>query len=150
MGDVPTGTGKARLQDMFATARSEERAVLLPYLTAGIPSIDDSVELFAAMADAGADALELNLYRISVDRNKNAVEIEDEDLELISAVRAAVAIPLSVGVTFAPLYISGVSLNVMSLGGLALGVGLLVDNSVVVAENIHRLHREGELGPFCS
>ena len=48
------------------------------------------------MADAGADALELNLYRISVDRNRNALEIEDEDLELIAAVRAAVALPLAV------------------------------------------------------
>jgi len=48
------------------------------------------------MADAGADALELNLYRISVDRTRNALEIEDDDLELIAAVRAAVAVPLAV------------------------------------------------------
>ena len=46
------------------------------------------------------------------------------------------AIPLSIVVTFAPIYISGVSLNLMSLGGLALGIGMLVDNAVVVLENI--------------
>jgi HAE1 family hydrophobic/amphiphilic exporter-1 len=48
----------------------------------------------------------------------------------------AAAIPLSVIVTFAPMYLSGVSLNLMSLGGLALGIGMLVDNAVVVLENI--------------
>ncbi|MEC7983926.1 MAG: efflux RND transporter permease subunit, partial [Myxococcota bacterium] len=46
------------------------------------------------------------------------------------------AIPLSIVVTFAPMYIGGVSLNLMSLGGLALGIGMLVDNAVVVLENI--------------
>ncbi len=46
------------------------------------------------------------------------------------------AIPLSVIVTFAPMYLGGVSLNLMSLGGLALGIGMLVDNAVVVLENI--------------
>lgn len=46
------------------------------------------------------------------------------------------AIPLSIIVTFAPMYLGGVSLNLMSLGGLALGIGMLVDNAVVVLENI--------------
>ncbi len=46
------------------------------------------------------------------------------------------AIPLSIVVTFAPMYVGGVSLNLMSLGGLALGIGMLVDNAVVVLENI--------------
>ncbi len=57
---------------------------------------------------------------------------------------AAVAIPVSVGVTFAPLYIAGVSLNIMSLGGLALGIGMLVDNAVVVLESIARRHQAGD------
>ncbi len=51
------------------------------------------------------------------------------------------AIPLSVIAAFALCYAFDVSLNIMSLGGLALGVGLLVDNSIVVLENIFR-HRE--------
>jgi HAE1 family hydrophobic/amphiphilic exporter-1 len=53
----------------------------------------------------------------------------------------ATAIPLSIICTFAPMYLGGVSLNLMSLGGLALGIGMLVDNAVVVLENIH-VHRE--------
>ena len=51
------------------------------------------------------------------------------------------AIPISVIATFALLDAAGVSLNIMSLGGLALGIGMLVDNSIVVLENIFR-HRE--------
>jgi hydrophobic/amphiphilic exporter-1 (mainly G- bacteria), HAE1 family len=56
-------------------------------------------------------------------------------------VAIALAIPISVVGTFALLDASGVTLNIMSLGGLALGVGMLVDNSIVVLENIFR-HRE--------
>ncbi len=47
------------------------------------------------------------------------------------------AIPLSIICTFAPMYLGQVSLNLMSLGGLALGIGMLVDNAIVVLENIH-------------
>ena len=50
----------------------------------------------------------------------------------------AVAIPLSVIATFILLYFTGQSLNVFTLGGLALGVGRLVDDSIVELENIHR------------
>ncbi|MEX0893023.1 MAG: efflux RND transporter permease subunit [Gemmatimonadota bacterium] len=53
----------------------------------------------------------------------------------------ALAIPISVIGTFALLHLAGVSLNIMSMGGLALGIGMLVDNSIVVIENIFR-HRE--------
>jgi HAE1 family hydrophobic/amphiphilic exporter-1 len=63
-------------------------------------------------------------------------------------VAIALAIPISVVGTFALMEAAGVSLNIMSLGGLALGVGMLVDNSIVVLENIFR-HRE-ELGAEAS
>ena len=53
-------------------------------------------------------------------------------------------IPVSVVATFAPMYIFDVSLNIMSLGGLALGVGMLVDNSIVVLESIFRCREEGD------
>jgi HAE1 family hydrophobic/amphiphilic exporter-1 len=56
-------------------------------------------------------------------------------------VAIAVAIPISVIASFSLLDLAGVSLNIMSLGGLALGVGMLVDNSIVVLENVFR-HRE--------
>lgn len=53
-------------------------------------------------------------------------------------VAIAVAMPISVIATFALFDIFGVTLNIMTLGGLALGVGLLMDNSIVVIENIFR------------
>lgn len=56
----------------------------------------------------------------------------------------AVAIPMSVVITFAPMSLADVSLNVMSLGGMALGIGMLVDNSIVVLESIHRCREEGD------
>ncbi|UCH93631.1 MAG: efflux RND transporter permease subunit [Candidatus Aminicenantes bacterium] len=56
----------------------------------------------------------------------------------------AVSIPLSVIATFAPLKFFQVSLNIMSLGGLALGIGMLVDNSIVVMESIFRCREEGD------
>jgi HAE1 family hydrophobic/amphiphilic exporter-1 len=52
-----------------------------------------------------------------------------------------VAIPISVIATFALMYFNGFTLNTVSFGGLALGVGMLVDNGIVVLENIYR-HRE--------
>jgi len=58
-------------------------------------------------------------------------------------VAIGLAIPISVMAAFALCYLADVSLNVMSLGGLALGVGMLVDNSIVVLENVFR-HREEE------
>jgi len=50
----------------------------------------------------------------------------------------SVAIPISVIATFVAVYSAGYTLNVMTIGGLALGVGMLVDNAIVVIENIHR------------
>ncbi|MFQ5767474.1 MAG: efflux RND transporter permease subunit, partial [Acidobacteriota bacterium] len=56
----------------------------------------------------------------------------------------AISIPFSILMTFAPLNLLGVSLNIMSLGGLALGVGMLVDSSIVVLESIFRCREEGD------
>ena len=53
------------------------------------------------------------------------------------------AIPISIISTFFFMYISGVSLNIMSLGGLALGIGMLVDNAIVVLESVDRYHKNG-------
>lgn len=64
--------------------------------------------------------------------------------DLRSTVIVAISIPVSVSMTFAPLQLAGVSLNIMSLGGLALGIGMLVDNSIVVLESIYRCREEGD------
>ena len=55
----------------------------------------------------------------------------------------AASIPVSIIATFTLMYFNGMTLNVMSLGGLALGVGMMVDNSIVVLENIFRMKQGG-------
>jgi len=62
---------------------------------------------------------------------------------LKSTLIIALSIPISVVATFFLMYLSSVSLNIMSLSGLALGVGMLVDNSIVVLESIYRYHKAG-------
>jgi len=54
------------------------------------------------------------------------------------------AIPISIMTTFIPMFMRDITLNIMSLGGLALGVGMLVDNSIVVLESIFRCREEGD------
>lgn len=53
------------------------------------------------------------------------------------------AIPFSVISTFILVYFAGITLNVMSLGGLALGVGMMVDSAIVILENIYRYRQQG-------
>ncbi len=62
---------------------------------------------------------------------------------LRATVIIAVSIPISVIATFLLMYGSHISLNIMSLGGLSLGIGMLVDNSIVVLESIQRKREEG-------
>lgn len=58
----------------------------------------------------------------------------------------ATAIPVSIVATFGLMYFAGFTLNMMTLGGLALGIGMLVDNAIVVLENIYRLRAEKQAG----
>ncbi len=59
----------------------------------------------------------------------------------------SLAIPISVIATFALIYFGGLTLNLMTLGGLALGVGMMVDSSIVVLENIFRRRTEAGDSP---
>jgi len=63
---------------------------------------------------------------------------------LASTLVIAVSIPFSIIATFVLMYASGFTLNIMSLGGLAMGVGMMVDNSIVVLENGFRLRQGGQ------
>ena len=62
----------------------------------------------------------------------------------------AVSIPLSVLLALVLMYFTGLELNVMTLSGLALGIGMLVDNSIVVLENILRLRNSGLSAPHAA
>ena len=63
--------------------------------------------------------------------------------DLRATLLIAVAIPFSVVASFALMYFADYTLNVISFGGLALGIGMLVDNAIVILENIHRKREEG-------
>jgi HAE1 family hydrophobic/amphiphilic exporter-1 len=59
----------------------------------------------------------------------------------------SLSIPISIVITFALIFFGGFTLNLMTLGGLALGVGMMVDSSIVVLENIFRRHSEDGESP---
>jgi len=64
--------------------------------------------------------------------------------DLQSTFIIGVSIPISIVTTFFLMYRTGTTLNIMSLGGLALGVGMLVDNAIVVLESIFKYRESGE------
>lgn len=64
--------------------------------------------------------------------------------DLRSSLIVAAAIPLSVIATFAVMDQTGMTLNILSMAGLALAIGMLVDNAIVVLENVFRLRQEGQ------
>jgi len=64
---------------------------------------------------------------------------------LRSTIIISTAIPISIIATFALLYFGSLTLNIMTLGGLALGIGMLVDNAIVVLENVFRMRESGDL-----
>jgi HAE1 family hydrophobic/amphiphilic exporter-1 len=64
-----------------------------------------------------------------------------------STLVVSLSIPISIVATFALIYFGGFTLNLMTLGGLALGVGMMVDSSIVVLENIYRRRSENGLAP---
>jgi CzcA family heavy metal efflux pump len=65
---------------------------------------------------------------------------------IISALTAAIVVPCTIAITFAVMKSTGTGFNMMSLGGLAAGIGLFIDDAIVVLEAIHRAHERGEHG----
>ena len=65
-------------------------------------------------------------------------------LNIRSTVVAAVSIPLSLLAAIIAMSVSGITINIMTLGGLAVAVGRVVDDSIVVLENIYRHRSQGE------
>lgn len=70
--------------------------------------------------------------------------------DVLPTIVVAISIPLSVLSALVAMYFSGVSINMMSLFGMSLGIGMLVDNSIVVMENIYRLRGRGIEAPRAS
>ena len=59
-------------------------------------------------------------------------------LHVPSALRAIVTLPIAVAIAFIPMYLMGTTANIMSLGGIAIAIGAMVDEAVVMIENVHK------------
>ncbi len=107
-----------------------------PYLTL-TPVMDSSEFIERAISNVSSTAVFGGLFAVIV------LLIFLRNIR--STVIIATAMPVSIVATFTLIYFAGFTLNLMTLGGLALGVGMLVDNAIVVLENIYR-HRENGVG----
>ncbi|MGH7838546.1 MAG: efflux RND transporter permease subunit, partial [Candidatus Binataceae bacterium] len=65
---------------------------------------------------------------------------------VLNALVAAVVVPATIAITFAVMRAAGMTFNLMTLGGLAAGIGLFIDDAIVMIEAIHRAHARGESG----
>jgi len=100
------------------------------------------VELFVS-ADFINDAIS-NVWRVALLGGFLAVIVLLVFLRnLPTTLIVAVSIPLSIIITIIAMYFFNLTLNMLSLGGLALGIGMLVDNSIVIIENIFRYRESG-------
>ena len=120
-------------------ARLEELSEAVPDGLALAVLFDQSQFIEGAISEVVRNAWEGGLLAILV----IALFLRDRRATAV----VAMAIPVSVIATFFVMQQMGLSLNIMSLGGLALGVGMLLDDSIVVLEAIHRRRHGGEPGP---
>ncbi|HEB31038.1 MAG TPA: efflux RND transporter permease subunit [Spirochaetes bacterium] len=104
---------------------------------------DISIEKFYSPADFIKESIS-NVWQIALIGGVFAIFVLFIFLRnLPTTLIISVSIPLSIITTFVFMYLFDLSINMMSLGGLALGIGMLVDNSIVVLENIFRYREFG-------
>src|SRR5258708_6275647 len=157
LGDV------ARISDGFATQQNiarinGNRAVYLTILkhadASTLAVVDAAREMLPQIQAAAPEGLELNLdfdqsvfVRAAVDNVMHEAVISSILVSLMillflgswrNTIIVAISIPLSIFAGIAGLFLVGQTINLMTLGGLALAIGLLVDNATVTIENIHR------------
>jgi len=154
-------------EDRLTATRSNGKdcVVLTVFRRLGGNTLTVSHELDKALADAAKNAPpgvkivpvydEALLVQTAIDNVRDAIVIGGILsvvilLMFLKSVRAtliaALSIPLSLMISFVFLHLSGDTLNLMSLGGLAVAIGLIIDDTVVVIENIARHIAEGDSG----
>jgi HAE1 family hydrophobic/amphiphilic exporter-1 len=141
--DAKKSGGDAKAERMMEAQRKAKEAQMTDFIAYRLPEgsaidllTDQSVFIQKSIDEVKSNALVGGLIAIAVLylflRN------------ILHTLIIGVTIPVSIIATFAPMYMWDVSLNIISLGGLALGVGMLVDNSIVVLESIFRCREEGD------
>ena len=161
LGDV----ARVRLTDNTGSTYAKingENGVLLSFSKQSVyatATVSDSIEARFRELEAEYDGLSFTSLMSQGDFIHMAVSSVVENL-LIGAALAililflflrdlrptlivGISIPVSVLFALVLMYFSGVTMNVISMSGLAIGIGMLVDNSIVVIENIYRLRSEG-------
>jgi CzcA family heavy metal efflux pump len=154
-------------EDRLVATRSngKDAVVLTVFRRLGGNTLTVSHELDKALADAAKNAPpgvqivpvydEAHLVQTAIDNVRDAIVIGGILsvvilLMFLKSLRAtliaALSIPLSVFISFVFLHLTGDTLNLMSLGGLAVAIGLIIDDTVVVIENIARHIAEGQSG----
>ncbi|MCX7592004.1 MAG: efflux RND transporter permease subunit [Kiritimatiellae bacterium] len=124
-------SGKNTVEVAKAVLREIERINKdIPQITI-TPIMDTADYIRRSITNVGRSAVYGGLYAVAV------LLFFLRDLR--STLIISAAIPISIVATFMLVYFGGFTLNLMTLGGLALGVGMLVDNSIVVLENIYRI-----------
>jgi CzcA family heavy metal efflux pump len=150
---------------VMTRANGQDAVVLTVFRRLGGNTLTVSHELNTALADAATTAPpgvkiipvydEALLVQTAIDNVRDAMVIGGILsvvilLMFLKSIRAtliaALSIPLSLMISFVFLYLTGDTLNLMSLGGLAVAIGLIIDDTVVVIENIARHLAEGESG----
>ncbi len=161
LGDIATVDFKYKEQNSKNFMDSQEALILNVSKQSTANSVNVSDEINAEIAKINSEMNDLELVmlmdpaeyiKISLGNVSNSAIIGGflailVLLIFLNDIRAAlvvgVAMPVSIVVTFLFMHLAGLSLNMMSLGGLALGVGMLVDNSIVVIESIYRKLEQG-------
>jgi HAE1 family hydrophobic/amphiphilic exporter-1 len=124
---------------VLITNRVQER---IETLKRSLPEDIRLVELFVS-ADFINDAIS-NVWQVAILGGILAIFVLLIFLRnLPTTLIVAISIPLSIIVTIIAMYFFNLTLNMLSLGGLALGIGMLVDNSIVIIENIFRYRESG-------
>src|SRR5512138_1609933 len=159
LSDVATVTDGFRERESLARYNGAESVGLLIYKESGANTVRVAKHVEEALAQLRAEYPKVSLEVANSQSGFVAEAIANLIQEMILGailaflvlvlflrdarypVAISLAIPISVITTFALMHATGISINIMSLGGLALGVGMLVDNSIVVIENVFR-HRE--------
>ncbi len=147
-GEPPPPTVEERAGALYAEWKANREALIeqeenFDYLAADLPS-DVSVQLLSDQSAFIEKALNEVQESGLVGAFFAVIVLYLFLRKLGTTIIIAVAIPVSVLVTFVPLHMSNTTLNVMSLGGLALGIGMVVDNAIVVLESIARCRERGD------
>ncbi len=164
VGDVARVTDGFRDREAIARYNGAQAVGVLVYKDAGANTVNVAEQVRRVLADLEEQHPEIRLD-VAMDQAEFVADalanvVQDVVLGGILAVLVlflflrewrsplaiGLSIPISLAATFALMDAVGASLNLLSLGGLALGIGMLMDNSIVVLENISR-HRERGLAP---